>query len=275
MIFKKVFLISLILFSVLMPAWSFITISDLTNDRSLTIIIDLDEKESITPRLDLSSDYYDVSSDYSIGNRWYLGRKVTVSHDLEMGVSGSKDFILQRFMLHYRFVSRDRHAFAIRTHHLGFAPGAFSGNLTFYNFSVMAGFEYLFKAFSNADGLYFWIDAGGSNGGFAFQVGAGLGSRFKDGIELSVAWLQDVGVFSNLDFFFLIQDAFVLRGKIGINAQMPVDMSRLDFFSFNGSLWVGGQFRKAFRLLVGGGFTVNEYSFFNGFGGFSVVFQVP
>ena len=45
-----------------------------------------------------------------------------------MGVSGSKDFIWEQALFSYRFKSSNRHAFTIRTHHIGMTTGNLTGH---------------------------------------------------------------------------------------------------------------------------------------------------
>lgn len=215
----------------------------------------------------------ETSDNKSIGNKWYSKHSFYIQHTFEFGVSGSKDYFTEYFLFCYNFKSKSRHAFSIRGLHIGYAPGIFSNNLDYFNFAVMAGFEYFYKIFSNTEGLFLFTDLGGCNNGFAVNTGIGIGSRTRNGFELSLAFLQNTLLFSRLDFYFLLFKFFVLRGKIGFD--LKYHDTAIELFTFIVGLYVGFSVKEYFRIDLGGGLTANDYAYYSGFGSFSISFKVP
>ncbi|HPO48865.1 MAG TPA: hypothetical protein PLO89_00930 [Spirochaetota bacterium] len=208
-----------------------------------------------------------------IGSKFYSGNSFYASHSFEFGVSGSKDFFTEYFLFSYRFKSRNKHSFTIRTYHIGYAPGIFSNNFSNFNFAVMGGFEYLFKIFSKDEGLFLFFDAGGCNNGFAFNAGIGIGSRVRNGFEINFCFLQNVMFFSRLDFYFLVFDFLILKGKLGFD--LKYYNYNIELFTFLVGMFIGFSVKEYFRIELGGGLTINDYAYYSGFGSFSLVVKVP
>ena len=241
---------------------------NLLDDFNQDNIIDLTKK-------DLTSDNEkDPTSDENtaLGNKWFSRNNIFLNQTADAGLSGSKDFFEESFLFSYRFRSKTRHAFSLRLFHLGYSPGIFSSNFTFYNFGIMAGFEYFYKLFDNLTGVFLWSDFGACNGGFTFSTGFGLGSRVKNGLELWGAYLHNTGIFSRLEFYFLVLKILTLRGKIGIDYKHT--NFNLEVFTFLGGFYIGFFIKNIFRIEAGGGFTINEFSYFSGFGGISISFNL-
>jgi len=259
-------------------------IEDLTNDYTITIDLTKNKKKDATSdKKDQTDDEKKGDKDqtddikekkYIFGNKWYSRQNFYIMNSCEMGLSGTKDFISESFLFKYRFRSKNNHAFAIRLFHHGFAPGVFSGNFTYFNFAVMGGFEYLYKIFSATEGFFLWSDLGGTNKGVATGLGIGLGDRNKNGVELYINYMHNLAVISRLDFYFLFADIFVLRGKLGIDLKFTEGMSDIDIFTFLNGLYIGVFVKQIFRIELGGGFTVNQYGYFSGFGGAILIFNI-
>ena len=213
----------------------------------------------------------DQSADVSIGNKYYSKQSFYISHTFEFGVSGVKDYFSEYFLFSYSFKSKNLHRFSIRNFHLGYTNGLFSNKFKFFNFAIMAGFEYCYKIFSNTDGFYVFFDAGGCNNGFAFNTGLGVGSRTDTGFELNLTYLYNVGFFSRMDFYFLIAKVFIIRGKIGLD--LTHYNLKIELFTFIAGLYIGFSIKKYFRLEAGGGLTINDYAYYSGFGSFNLAFQ--
>ncbi|MCK4796601.1 MAG: hypothetical protein KAT05_04425 [Spirochaetes bacterium] len=236
-----------------------------------TILSDLTKDHTITIKIYNKDLTRDATEDITFGNKWYSRQNIFICQTLEMGISGTKDYLSEQFFIKYRFRSKNKHAFAIRLSHIGYAPGLFSNNFTFYNFGIFAGFEYFFKVFSSTEGFFVWTDIGGCNEGFAFDLGLGIGSRVKNGFELWLAYLHNVGIFSRLEFYFLIFNILTLRGKMGLDIKYY--NLNMEIFTFIGGFYVGVFIKNTFRIELGGGFTLNDYSYFRGFGGINIAFQ--
>jgi len=239
--------------------------SDLTSDYTATI--------ELNTKKDLSDDsIIDQTSDTTIGNKWYSRHNFYFFSTLEIGISGSKDYIGEYALYKYKFKSKTRHAFGLRLFHSGFTTGAFTGNFNFYNFCFLTGFEYFYKIFSKNEGFFIWTDIGGCNNGFAAGFGLGLGSRVKNGAEIWVVYLYNVGVFSRLEFNFLLFNILTLRGKLGIDFKY-YDLN-MELFTFLSGAYIGLFIKNVFRIELGGGFTINEYSRFGGFGSISLTLNI-
>ncbi len=255
---------------------------DLTNDYTATIdFTGSHRKDNTSDRTDATDDKNkkedqtgDRNSKTFFGNYWYSRQNIYFMHSTEMGVSGTKDFIEENFLFKYRFRSKNRNAFAIRLFHYGFAPGVFSSNFTFFNFAVLGGFEYLYKIFGPTSGLFAWADIGGTNKNFAINIGIGLGDRNRDGVEFNILYMHNLGIQSRLDFYFLFWDVFTLRGKLGIDVKFTDGMEDIDIFTLLNGLYLGFFINHVFRLEFGGGFTVNQYGFFSGFGGADLIINI-
>jgi hypothetical protein len=208
-----------------------------------------------------------------LGNKWYSSQSFYVFQGMEFGVSGAKDFLSENFLFSYTFRSKNRHSFSIRNYHLGSVTGILTNSFEYFNFAIMAGFEYMFKIFSATEGFFVFTDTGGCNRGVAINAGLGLGSRVKDGFEMSFTFLQDVGFFSRIDFYFLFFDAFIVRGRLGIDMHYRGEEIRL--FTFLNGAFLGFSVKNYFRFELGGGFTVNDNSMFNGFGSAVISMKFP
>lgn len=236
-------------------------LSDLTKDREITIQLIPDKPVQEEP-----------TDDKPFGNRWYSRKNLYIFQNVEMGMSGTKDFLSETFLIKYRFKSKNKHAFAMKFFHNGYSPGIFTNHFDFYNFSVLTGFEYLFKVFGPTSGIFVWSDIGGCNGGFAFDIGVGIGDRVKDGIELWISYLQGVGFFSRLDFYFLVIDVLIIRGRFGLDIKQ--NGLSIDVFNFLTGLYMGFSIRDTFRMEMGGGITINDYFAISGFGGIGISFNI-
>ncbi len=223
--------------------------------------------------LNASDETSDKIEKKKFGNPIYSKQNFYIKTEFEMGVVGVSDFITENALFQYRFLSKNKHAFSIRVNHIGFTSGALSNNPHIFSFAVMGGFEYMFKVFSNTSGLFLYIDVGGSNSGVAFNTGIGLGSRVADSIELNFSYLHDNLITSRLEFQFLLVKYLILKGKFGISYKYTYPNNEI--FVFLGGLYIGFSVKNYFRLEVGGGFTLNDYSYISGFGGASIVTSFP
>lgn len=215
--------------------------------------------------------FSDTTNDVTFGNKWYSRQNLYLSNSLDMGFTGTRDYLTELFFSRYTFRSKIKHAFALRSFHIGFAPGTFSNHFTIYHFNVLIGFEYLYKIFSNKAGLFLWMDVGASNRGFAFNLGLGIGERTANGLEFWVSYLADNALFSRLEFYFLIKKLLILRGKLGVD--MTFRKSKFDMFTFLNGFFIGVFIKKVFKIELGGGFTFNDRNFLNGFGGVNIAFN--
>jgi hypothetical protein len=223
--------------------------------------------------LNLYSQNTNIITINDFGNKWFSNHNFFIQNTLEMGMSGSKDILSENMLFSYRFLSKNRHAFSIRNYHIGYAPGIFTNNFTYFNFGVLAGFEYMFKIFSNTEGVFFYTDIGGCQNGIAVNAGFGLGSRVKDGIDINFTYLQNVGFFSRLDFNFLIVKYLILHGKFGIDLKYSDNV--IDIFTFFTGAYIGFSINNYFRLELGGGLTINDYAKYSGFGGIIISTSFP
>lgn len=247
-------------------------LDDLTQDNELYIIIDLNAPKDSSD--DSSSDVINNQNvETTFGNKWFSSQQIYFSNFFRGGMSGSKDFLFENFLFKYSFKSKNKHKFSIRIYHLGYSLGVFSGHFSFFNFNILAGFEYLYKIFNNDAGFFSWADIGGCNGGFSFYTGIGVGSPTKNGFTLSVSFLQNTLVLSNLNFYFLFFDIMTLHGIIGLTTRYSNNY--VETFYFKAGLSIGIFVKNKFKLEIGGGFTVNEYSYFNGFGMFTLAGKIP
>lgn len=215
-----------------------------------------------------NSDETKISS-IELGNKWYSKQIFNLSIFFESGFSGTKDYLKENFLFKYSFKSQNHHQFSIRFFHTGYSTGIYSNNFVFYNFSILSGFEYLFKIFNNLSGIYLWIDIGGCDKGVAFNTGIGIGDQYKTFIHFELNFMQEISLFSLLSFNFLIFDFFNIGGKIGID--LGYSDSIITFFNFKNGIFIGVTIKNVFKIEIGGGFTINDYFFFSGFGGTSFV----
>jgi hypothetical protein len=216
----------------------------------------------------------DVTDDYTgIGNQWYTPHTFYIQQGMELGVSGSKDFLSETFLFEYTVQSKIRHSFSIRNYHLGYTSGILTKSFDYFNFAVMAGFEYCFKAFDSKNGLFVFTDIGGCNQGFAINAGVGIGNRVLDGFEMNFMFLQNVGFFSRMDFYFLLFNVLILHGKTGID--MRYHETDILLFTFLSGFYIGFSIQNYFRFELGGGFTINDNNIFNGFGGAVISMKFP
>jgi hypothetical protein len=211
--------------------------------------------------------------DQTLGNKWYSSQSFYVLQGFEFGVSGSKDFLSETFLFSYAFRSKNRHSFSIRNYHIGNTTGILTNSFEYFNFAVMAGFEYMYKLFTNTDGLFVFTDIGGCDRGVALNAGIGLGNRVKDGFEMDFTFLQNTAFFSRIEFYFLFFDAFIVRGELGIDLKYRDTDIRL--FTFLNGIYLGFSISNYFRLELGGGFTVNDNMIFNGYGGAVISMKFP
>jgi len=151
-------------------------LKDLTDDHTLTITIIKNNKDS-------TSDINDATDDLTLGNKWYSKKKFFINNSTDLGLSGSKEYLDEYFLFKFSLKSRSRHAFSIRTNHIGFTKGLFSGHFDFYDFGIMGGFEYLYKIFNNNSGVFIWTDIGACQKGPAFNLGIGVGSDSENGFN--------------------------------------------------------------------------------------------
>lgn len=214
----------------------------------------------------------DLTDDEVFGNKWYSRRNFLIINYLEMGQAGSIDYLTENLSLSFQFKSKTRHAFSIRFNHIGFVPGLFSGNFTFYNFGIFTGFEYFFKLFTEDSGFRTWIDLGGCQNGFAVTLGLGIGSKLKNGFDFWISYLLNTAFFSRLEFYFYIAEILTLKGRLGIDIKFT--NYNPDFFNFLNGFFIGIFIKEIFKLEIGGGFTFNEYGYFSGFGGINLTFQI-
>jgi hypothetical protein len=257
---KKYFLLTLFIFTALLNICPENIFKD--SDQEITFEINKNKKDNSDDKNKSIKKTGD--EDPSIVNKWYSRNNIFMLSNSVIGYSGTKDFFEEDFLFAFRFKSRIKHAFSLRLYHNGYAPGLFSKNLTFFNFGAMAGFEYLFKIFSSTEGFFIWSDFGASNGGYAFNAGAGLGDRMRNGLELSATYLHNTAVFGRMEFYFLFIDIFTIRGKIGIDYKYH-EMTP-EVFTFLAGLNFGFLVKNVFRIELGGGITLNEYGFLRGYG---------
>lgn len=206
-----------------------------------------------------------------LGNVWYQSRAFIIKNSIELGYSGSKDYLLENFTFKYRFASKIRHSFSIRATHIGFALGLLSKNFNFYEFGIGAGFEYLYKIFNNNSGIFLFTDTGGSYRGPYFTIGGGVGSQETTGFLISFSYLTGTALFSETDFYFLFLKTVSLRGKLGLDIYFK--NGKITFFNFSNGFYIGFFIKNIFKLDLGGGFTFNEFGFLAGYGGSSILIQ--
>ena len=240
---------------------SFFIYPNILKESQEELLIEID----LTKKKDNSSDITKdkkkpEDEERTIGNKWYSRNNLYINSAADIGFSGTKDYFSEESLFIFKFKSKIKHAFGLRFYHLGYAPGLFSGNFTFYNFSITAGFEYLLKIFSATEGFFVWSDFGGSNKGYSFDLGIGFGNRMRNGFEMDFKYLHNVGVFSKISFYFLFIDLLTLKGKIGI------DYNFNEVFTFLTGLSLGFQIKERFKIEFGGGITLNEYAVIRGFG---------
>jgi len=206
----------------------------------------------------------ETSDKKTIGNKWFSPQSFFILHTAEAGVSGSKDYFTEYFSFIYTFKSKNRHSFSIRNYHIGYGPGLFSGNLKYFNFAFMVGFEYLYKIFGYDEGIFMFMDVGACNNGFAINTGLGIGSRSKNGFEFNISFLQNVMLFSRMDFYFLVFNFLTLRGKIRFD--FKYNNMNIEIFTFLFGGYFGFSVKEYFRIEFGGGLTVNDYAYYSGCG---------
>ncbi|HOJ64071.1 MAG TPA: hypothetical protein PLE45_06590 [Spirochaetota bacterium] len=204
------------------------------------------------------------TDDYILGNKWYSKQIFYSRLYFESGFSGTKDYLNESFLFKYSFKSKNRHQFNIRFFHNGFSTGIYSNNFKFFNFSIKGGFEYLYKIFSNLSGIYLWLDVGGCNEGFSFNTGFGVGDRYKSFFQLEFNFLNNISIDTNMDFNFFLFNFFNIGGKVGI--LIGYRNLLIDFFCFKNCITIGFTIKEIFNISIGGGFTINDYFFFNGVG---------
>lgn len=209
--------------------------------------------------------------DSILGSKLYSRHNLYLLQSVRGGMSGSKDHLQEDLLISFRFRSKNRHAFSLRTYHMGYGAGLFSGNMEKFNFGVLFGFEYLFKAFARDSGIILFLDAGFCNWGFALNTGVGLGDRFRNGIFLSFTYLYNSNFHSLIDFNFLIGRYFALRGNLGIDINFTPQEIKL--FNFYAGVFPGVAVNNRFRFELGGGVTVNDYFAFRWFVGGYLTFS--
>ncbi len=215
----------------------------------------------------------DVTSDEkTFGNKWYSGQTFVLRTNIEMGASGVKDYLIENSLFSYRFKSRNQHAFTIRLNHFGVSTGCFSGKAKVFNFSVMLGFEYLYKIFSNESGIFVLSDFGGGASGFCMYAAFGLGSHAGTNFTIDFNYMMNKVIMSALTFTVEIVKFFAIKGLIGVDSTYIND-NRLDLFSFKAGAFFLFAARPIFACDFGGGITLNDYYAVSGFGAFSIRFS--
>lgn len=214
-----------------------------------------------------------LSEDYSIGDKFYSKQNFYVSTSFETGLSGTKDYLSEKALLIYKFRSRDKFQFGIRTNHVGLASGAYSGRNSGFNFLFTLGFEFLYKIFNNKDGLLLSTDMGWSNKGFVFFFSLGLGSRMRNYIELNVLFGANLTVMSNLNFSVIIYKILSLKGVIGLDI-MYKNNWEVEVFLLKFGLFAPLTIREIFRIEIGGGLTLNDYYIPRGYGGITLSLSI-
>lgn len=235
-------------------------LSDISKDREISIKIKKDTTGDST-----TDKTKDATTDFEFGNKWYSRQNIYIFHSLEIGLSGTKDYLTEYALFKYRFVSKNKHAFAMRFSHLGYSPGLFTINNKLFNFGFFGGFEYLLKILVILKEYTFGLKIGGCNKGIAFNAGIGIGNRLANGLEIGVFYFHNIGIFPRLDFYFLLIKALTLRGQLGIDYNYTNKTT--DIFTFFNGFYIGFSIKDIFRMEFGGGFTLNEYSYFSGYGG--------
>ena len=139
----------------------------------------------------------------------------------------------------------------------------------------MVGFEYMYKIFSHNEGIFFIIDIGGSNSGFALYSAIGVGNRLKTFIELNFTFFINSMILSSLVFNILIFDFFSIMGIIGIDATFKESRWISDIFSFKTGGFICFSVKSNFKIEIGGGITLNDYYALRGFGKLGLAFSFP
>ncbi|HNZ26787.1 MAG TPA: hypothetical protein PLG34_10020 [Spirochaetota bacterium] len=215
----------------------------------------------------------DLSEDYSIGDKFYSRQNFYISSSFETGLSGTKDYLSEKTLFIYKFRSLGKFQFGIRTNHVGFAVGAYSGRNYGFNFLFAVGFEFLYKVFNNRDGLLISTDMGWSNKGYAFFFSIGLGSRMRNYIELNFLFGVNLAVMSNLNFSVVIYKILSLKGVIGVDIFYKNNW-QIDVFLLKFGLFLPLTIREIFRIEFGGGLTLNDYYIPRGYGGITLSFSI-
>lgn len=211
----------------------------------------------------------DQSPELTFGNKRYSRQQFCIDTGFRMGVSGSKDFIREYALFSYRFRSSNRHAFAIRTHHIGMTTGCLTGHGQGYDWTVMLGFEYLVKIFSNDSGFFVLTDVGSGNRFFAFYAALGVGSREHSYMLMDVTYMLRRMVLSEIKFNIEVLKFFSILGTLGVDVTF-FDNAATDLFCFRTGIFFGFAARPVFAASFGGGVTVNDYYAVGGFGELSL-----
>ncbi|MBR3731928.1 MAG: hypothetical protein IKN25_04705 [Spirochaetales bacterium] len=209
------------------------------------------------------------SSYSTFGNKWHSRQQFCIDTGFRMGVSGSKDFIWEQALFSYRFKSSNRHAFTIRTHHIGMTTGNLTGHGQGFDWAVMIGFEYLVKIFSNDSGFFVLTDVGSGNRFFTFYAALGVGSHEHTYIQMDVTYMLQRMVLSEIKFNVEVVKFFSILGTLGVDATF-YDISRIDLLCFRTGFFLGFSARPVFTAAFGGGVTVNDYYAVGGFGELSL-----
>ncbi len=215
----------------------------------------------------------DLSEDYSIGDKFYSRQNFYISSSFETGLSGTKDYLSEQALFIYKFRSPGKFQFGIRTNHVGFASGAYSGRNSGFNFLFAIGFEFLYKIFNNTDGLLLSTDMGWSNKGYAFFFSIGLGSRMRSYIELNFLFGVNLALTSNLNFSVIIYKILSLKGVIGVDITYKNNWE-IDVFLLKFGLFIPLTIREIFRIEIGGGLTLNDYYIPRGYGGITLFLSI-
>lgn len=283
--FKEIFIkIIIIIFFILLNGFYLnpSPFSDLNKEP--TIYIDLSDKNDATDDAtddvnkesedEVKDSYSDSTDDIPVMNEWYSRANFFVLQTAKYGVLiNKKDFLSENFLFKYRFKSKTKHAFALRVYHVGYTINLINGNFIFFNFGVFSGFEYLYKTFSNQGGIFIWTDFGACNRGPALNLGVGIGDRLKNGFELEFTYLHNVAFLTKLEFYFLVIKILTIRGIFGLDI-IHNDFKYIEQFGVLIGSYFGFLIKNVFRVEIGGGVTLDEYSNFGGFGSISLAINL-
>ena len=208
-------------------------------------------------------------AELTFGNKWHSRQQFCIDTTFRMGVSGSKDFIYERALFSYRFKSSNRHAFTIRTHHIGMTTGNMTGHGQGFDWAIMLGFEYLVKIFSNDSGFFILTDIGSGNRFFSLYATVGLGSHDHSYIQMDVTYMLQRMVLSEIKFNVEVVRFFSILGTLGLDTTFYRSGS-IDLFCLRTGLFFGFAARPVFTAAFGGGVTLNDYYAVGGFGELSL-----
>ncbi len=200
---------------------------------------------------------------FSLGNPLFSPQKIDIFSSIQIGMYGSKDFLYEDLTFNYSFKSGNLNRFTLRFKELILFPGLFTNNLyrTGAIFALSSGFEYFIKLFSPENGISFFFDTGFGFNTVYFATGAGVGNRFTNGIFITIEYLHNTFLSSDIDLYVRILKYLSIRGNVGFYMSFYDDNS---FPYIKTGLFPGFHISEYFKLNCGGGFTVSE-SFIFGF----------